>query len=83
MIAKKTHAYRTSLLWNANGGEGTTSYRSYSRNFVISSGDKPAIEMNKDKMAQFLPELKKYYYDPSKYKTYLDQLGIKYPTVKQ
>jgi aminobenzoyl-glutamate utilization protein B len=49
----------------------------------IEPGDKPAIDLNKDKMAQFLPELKKYYYDPAKYKTYLDQLGIKYPTVKQ
>ena len=26
--------------------------------------------------------MKKYYYDPTKYKTYLDQLGIKYPTVR-
>jgi len=26
--------------------------------------------------------MKKYYYDPTKYKSYLDQLGIKYPTVK-
>jgi aminobenzoyl-glutamate utilization protein B len=26
--------------------------------------------------------MKKYYYDPSKYPTYLDQLGIKYPTVR-
>ncbi len=26
--------------------------------------------------------MKKLYYDPSKYDTYLDQLGIKYPTVK-
>jgi aminobenzoyl-glutamate utilization protein B len=26
--------------------------------------------------------MKKYYYDPSRYKTYLDQLGIKYPTVR-
>ena len=25
----------------------------------------------------------KYYYDPTKYKTYLDQLGIKYPTVRE
>ena len=28
------------------------------------------------------PEMKKYYYDPSKYPTYLEQLGIKYPTVR-
>ena len=26
--------------------------------------------------------MKKYYYDPSKYPTYLDQLGIKYPTLR-
>ena len=26
---------------------------------------------------------KKYYYDPSKYKTYLEQLGITYPTVEK
>jgi aminobenzoyl-glutamate utilization protein B len=44
--------------------------------------DKPAIEMNKEKMEKFRPELKKYYYDPAKYKTYMEQLGITYPTVK-
>jgi len=27
--------------------------------------------------------MKKYYYDPTKYKTYLEQLGITYPTVKK
>ena len=26
--------------------------------------------------------MKKFYYDPTKYKTYLEQLGIKYPTVR-
>src|SRR6266849_2304260 len=45
--------------------------------------DKPAIELNKEKMEKFLPELKKYYFDPSRYKTYLEQLGIQYPTVKK
>ena len=34
-------------------------------------------------MAKYRPEMKKYYYDPTKYKTYLDQLGIKYPTVRE
>jgi len=48
----------------------------------LSPDDKPAIDMNKEKMEKFRPELKKYYYDPTKYKTYLDQLGIKYPTIK-
>jgi aminobenzoyl-glutamate utilization protein B len=26
--------------------------------------------------------MKAFYYNPSKYSTYLDQLGIKYPTIK-
>ena len=44
--------------------------------------DQPAIELNKEKMQKFAPDLKKFYFDPSKYKTYLDQLGITYPTVR-
>ena len=48
----------------------------------LSPDDKPAIEFNKEKMQKFQPALKKFYYDPSKYKTYLDQLGISYPTVR-
>jgi aminobenzoyl-glutamate utilization protein B len=44
--------------------------------------DKPAIWLNKDIMEKYRPEMRKYYYDPTKYKTYLDQLGIKYPTVR-
>jgi aminobenzoyl-glutamate utilization protein B len=44
--------------------------------------DKPAIWLNEQTMAKYRAELKKYYYDPSRYKTYLEQLGIKYPTVR-
>jgi aminobenzoyl-glutamate utilization protein B len=50
---------------------------------LIQPTDQPAIELNRDKMAKFLPELRKYYYDPAKHKTYLDQLGIQYPTVRK
>ncbi|WP_409013876.1 amidohydrolase [Dyadobacter sp. CY356] len=49
---------------------------------IISKTDKPAIRLNEKIMEEFRPEMKKYYYDPSKYATYLEQLGIKYPTVK-
>jgi aminobenzoyl-glutamate utilization protein B len=48
----------------------------------IRPGDRPAIWLNRDIMARYKPELSKYYYDPAKYKTYLEQLGITYPTVK-
>ena len=44
--------------------------------------DKPATETNREKMERFVPELQKFYYDPTRYKTYLEQLGITYPTVK-
>jgi aminobenzoyl-glutamate utilization protein B len=50
---------------------------------LIAPEDQPAIELNKEKMAKFLPELKKYYYDPAKYKSYMEQLGITYPTVRK
>jgi aminobenzoyl-glutamate utilization protein B len=48
----------------------------------LAPDDEPATEFNKDKMERFLPELRKYYYDPTRYKTYMDQLGIRYPTVR-
>ncbi|MGB2671551.1 MAG: amidohydrolase [Candidatus Acidiferrum sp.] len=48
----------------------------------LGADDKPAIEMNKEKMERFAPQLEKYYYDPTHYKTYLEQLGIQYPTVR-
>jgi aminobenzoyl-glutamate utilization protein B len=49
---------------------------------LISKDDKPAIQLNKEIMEKFRPEMSKYYYDSTKYKTYLEQLGIKYPTVR-
>ena len=44
--------------------------------------DTPAIHLNKGIMDRYRPEMRKYYFDPTKHKTYLDQLGIKYPTVR-
>ena len=50
---------------------------------MISKSDKPAIELNEKIMSTYRPEMKKYYYNPKKYDNYLDQLGIKYPTLKK
>ena len=49
---------------------------------LMGEKDTPAITLNKKIMDDFKPKLKPYYYDPSKYKTYLDQLGIQYPTLR-
>jgi aminobenzoyl-glutamate utilization protein B len=48
----------------------------------ISDKDQPALWLNEKIMQKYGPEMKKLYYDPTKYKTYLEQLGIKYPTVR-
>jgi aminobenzoyl-glutamate utilization protein B len=49
---------------------------------LIRTGDKPAIWLNEQIMAKYRPEMKKYYYDPTRYKNYLEQLGIAYPTAR-
>ena len=54
-----------------------TKYKSF-----LSPTDQPATFLNADIMAKYRPEMRKFYYDPKKYATYLDQLGIKYPTLK-
>jgi aminobenzoyl-glutamate utilization protein B len=49
----------------------------------IRSQDKPATHLNVKIMEQYRPEMKKYYYNPARFKTYLEQLGIQYPTVRK
>ncbi|MDH4063141.1 MAG: amidohydrolase [Acidobacteriota bacterium] len=48
----------------------------------ITADDKPAIHLNAEILAKYREEMKKYYYDPTKFGTYLDQLGIQYPTLR-
>jgi aminobenzoyl-glutamate utilization protein B len=49
----------------------------------ITPNDAAPIHLNKKIMTEFVPQLKNFYYDPSKYNTYLEQLGIKYPTIEK
>ncbi|HEU4875727.1 MAG TPA: amidohydrolase [Pyrinomonadaceae bacterium] len=49
---------------------------------LISPDDKPPIWLNQRTMDTYRERMRKYYYDPSKYNTYLEQLGIKYPTTR-
>ena len=48
----------------------------------ITDKDPPAITINDKVDAKFRDQQKKFYYDPGKYKTYLEQLGIDYPTTR-
>ena len=50
---------------------------------MISANDLPPTYLNEDKQNQFRSQLEKFYYDETKYKSYLEQLGITYPTLKK
>jgi aminobenzoyl-glutamate utilization protein B len=49
----------------------------------VEADTKPAVFLNTEIMQQYRPKLKQYYYDPSKYNSYLEQLGITYPTLEK
>jgi aminobenzoyl-glutamate utilization protein B len=56
----------------------TTRYRPF-----IRAEDQPAIELNAGVMERYRPAMRKFYYDPSRYPSYLEQLGVAYPTLKR
>ncbi len=48
---------------------------------VLGPDDKPAIDRNRRIMEQVRPKMTQFYHDPTKYKSYLEQLGIDYEKV--
>jgi len=48
----------------------------------ITAADQPATFLNAELMEKWRPQMKEFYYDPDRFDTYLEQLGIEYPTVK-
>ena len=49
---------------------------------LIPEGTPAPADLNREKMEAFRPLLEKLRYDPTRYDTYLEQLGIEYPTIK-
>jgi aminobenzoyl-glutamate utilization protein B len=49
---------------------------------MITEKDPPPVYLNKGIMDQFRPQLEKFYYDETRYDSYLEQLNIQYPTIK-
>ena len=49
---------------------------------LLSPDDKPPVWLNRKIMAEYREQMRKFYFDPSRYDTYMEQLGIKYPTVR-
>jgi aminobenzoyl-glutamate utilization protein B len=50
---------------------------------LIRPADRPAVDLNTGIMERFRPSLRRFYYDPTRYRSYLDQLGVTYPTVRR
>ena len=50
---------------------------------MISENDPPATYLNEDIMQRYKNRLKEFYFDETKYDTYLEQLGIEYPIIKK
>lgn len=48
---------------------------------LLADTDEPQIQINRETMERFRPEMRKFYYDAAKYDTYLEQLGVKFPTL--
>jgi len=44
----KEHFYKLSIQWTGNSGKGTSTYRSYKRNYTISADNKTSIEASAD-----------------------------------
>jgi aminobenzoyl-glutamate utilization protein B len=49
----------------------------------ITADTPPPTWANREILERYRPEMKKFYYDPTKYRTYLEQLGITYPTLRR
>jgi aminobenzoyl-glutamate utilization protein B len=50
---------------------------------LIRPEDRPALDLNRDIMARYREQMRPFYYDPARYRTYLEQLGVEYPTVRR
>jgi aminobenzoyl-glutamate utilization protein B len=48
----------------------------------INEHDQPAIWLNEGIMAQWRERMRPFYFDASRFDTYLEQLGIEYPTIR-
>jgi aminobenzoyl-glutamate utilization protein B len=57
---------------------GETAYEPF-----IGPDDAPPIDKNIEIMAEFKDRLRALYYDPKRFDTYLEQLGIEYPQLER
>ncbi|MFC1575208.1 amidohydrolase [Gemmatimonadota bacterium] len=57
--------------------------KDYTWESLIPAGTEPPIHLNADKMERYRPLLEPLIYDPTRFDTYLEQLGVAYPTLEK
>lgn len=70
------------LLQEARRYHSEVQLADYQWESLIPEGTEPPIFLNEDRMKTFRPLLEQLRYDPSRYDTYLEQLGVVYPTLE-
>ncbi len=50
---------------------------------LMRPNEQPATFLNADILERYRPRMRQFYFDPTRYKTYLEQLGVRYPTVRK
>jgi aminobenzoyl-glutamate utilization protein B len=72
---------RPELLASAKAYFRDVTTKEYKWVSLIPPETKPPTYLNEDRMARFRPALDTLVYNPKKFATYLEQLGIRYPTL--
>jgi aminobenzoyl-glutamate utilization protein B len=49
---------------------------------LVRATDTPAVELNAPILARYREQMRPFYYDPTRYPSYLAQLGVAYPTLR-
>jgi len=50
---------------------------------LMRPNERPATFLNTDILERYRPQMRRFYYDPTRFGTYLEQLGIQYPTLRK
>ncbi|MBI3789596.1 MAG: amidohydrolase [Gemmatimonadetes bacterium] len=50
---------------------------------LLADTDEPSTFLNAEIMAKYREQMRPFYYDPKKYASYMEQLGITYPTIRE
>lgn len=66
------------LVSNAKAWFHDVQLKNQSYDPLIAASDMPAIDRNQRAMQAIRPQMRKQYYDPTRFGSYLEQLGIKY-----